>query len=167
MAISTSARIIPGYRIDNIPRKKVDYVLTLKPRNNPVDSIQAESTLLGLRRTWHDAAANHTDFIPIASRPVAASIKTKRDDGHTQKAALQIGIWQTGQWKFLLNKARPDALKKLSFLPGIVVHGHRWCFVATTYTNSKTTLWTKTKFRKISTPLGTLQAIKGLREINA
>ncbi|KAK2051781.1 hypothetical protein LY76DRAFT_527917 [Colletotrichum caudatum] len=163
----TSARIVPGYRIDNIPGKKVDYVLALEPRNDPVDGIQAESTLLGLRRAWHDAAANHTEFIPIASRPVAASIETKRDDGHTQKAALQMGIWQTGQWKFLLDKAGPDALEELPFLPGIVVHGHRWCFVATTYTNGKTTLWTETEFGKTSTPLGTFQAIEGLREINA
>ncbi|KAK2053474.1 hypothetical protein LY76DRAFT_274210 [Colletotrichum caudatum] len=137
-ANSTSVRIIPSYRIDNIPGKKVDYVLALEPRNDPVDGVQAAAALLGLSRAWRDAAANHNGFIPIASRPVAASIETKRDDSHTQKAALQMGIWHTGQWKFLLDKAGSDALGGLPFLPGIVVHGHRWCFVATTYIGGKT-----------------------------
>ncbi|KAI0199494.1 hypothetical protein F4808DRAFT_461814 [Astrocystis sublimbata] len=77
---------------------------------------------------------NHTDFKAVEDRPIAFSIETTdRDPGYgVVGPELRMGLWHAAQWRFLRCIAG-DGVRKLDFLPGVVVSGHQWSFVATTY----------------------------------
>ena len=58
------------------------------------------------------------------------------------------------------------SLAGLEFLPGVVVQGHEWKLLITTYgEDGKTTLWTSKVFGSTSTTLETFQVVAGLREL--
>ncbi|KAM5527969.1 hypothetical protein FOXYSP1_19843 [Fusarium oxysporum f. sp. phaseoli] len=48
-----------------------------------------------------------------------------------------MATWQAAQWKHL-EKLAGDNLDKLPFIPGILIQGHKWIFVASTFSNGKT-----------------------------
>ncbi|CVK85921.1 uncharacterized protein FMAN_06606 [Fusarium mangiferae] len=77
-------------------------------------------------------SVNHTQFVPTAEFPIAATIKTKSRSGNSQDAEVQLAAWQAAQW---LNMAVDvgDNISELGFLPGIIIDGHEWRFHATTY----------------------------------
>ncbi|KAI1147808.1 hypothetical protein F4825DRAFT_436193, partial [Nemania diffusa] len=131
---------------------------------------------------------NHTDYNPLRTRPLLLSIKsTKPETG--KEALLQIGVWYSTQWSFLRwavgqrlkKRAKLEAhettaeveadtlasLSRLAFIPGIIVHGHRWCMVLSTYDDKKTTLWGEHQFGTTSSFLGTFCAIAGIRRLTA
>ncbi|KAI0877140.1 hypothetical protein GGS24DRAFT_488149 [Hypoxylon argillaceum] len=131
---------------------------------------------------------NHTDYNPLRTRPLLLSIKsTKPETG--KEALLQIGVWYSTQWSFLRwavgqrlkKRAKLEAhettaeveadtlasLSRLAFIPGIIVHGHRWCMVLSTYDGKKTTLWGEHQFGTTSSFLGTFCAIAGIRRLTA
>ncbi|KAI0540436.1 hypothetical protein GGR58DRAFT_146458 [Xylaria digitata] len=131
---------------------------------------------------------NHTDYNPLRTRPLLLSIKTEKPETSNNKAQLQIGVWYSTQWSFLrwavgqkLKRAKLDAnrttteieadtlasLSQLGFIPGIVVHGHRWCLVLSTYDGKKTTLWEEHQFGTTSSILGAFCAIAGIRRLTA
>lgn len=132
ISISTSASIIPWYRIDNMPGKKVDFALFIDPSYDP-DTIALVEKLLRTR-----GSINHTDFAPLEKCPVTVSIETKRHDEGSKRANIQMGVWQAAQWRVLEELGGSDALKNLEFLPGLLVVGHQWSFVATSYQHGKT-----------------------------
>ncbi|KAI0469904.1 hypothetical protein GGR56DRAFT_661653 [Xylariaceae sp. FL0804] len=98
---------------------------------------------------------NHTDSPPLLLRPVAVSVETKRPVGDANEANLQIGTWQAAQWNKLIELIEDredrsadddvaDPLSTLEFLPGIIIRGQDWYFVATSRAadnRKKTILW--------------------------
>ncbi|KAL2678429.1 hypothetical protein Neosp_009175, partial [[Neocosmospora] mangrovei] len=115
-----------------IPSTKVDYVLYL--------DVDAEDTctsdaIAKLEETV--GSVNHTAFTPLASHPISLSIETKRHGGDGRRADVQMAAWQAAQWSFLEAQAG-GAVEKLAFLPGVIVQGHEWTFVATTRKDKKT-----------------------------
>ncbi|KAM0416003.1 hypothetical protein ACHAPT_013030, partial [Fusarium lateritium] len=160
-----SASILPGYRINTFQGKKVDYVFHLDPSKDG-DQPTTEDGAMKLRRTLTDNSINHTSYPPLRSHPLSVSIETKRSGESEHKAQLQMGVWQAAQWK-LLSELAGDDLRKLPFIPGIFIHGHEWKFVATSYRDGKTTLWTGGTFGSTETPLKTFQAIAGVRRLRA
>ncbi|KAI1173168.1 hypothetical protein F4777DRAFT_600809 [Nemania sp. FL0916] len=134
---------------------------------------------------------NHTDYNPLRKRPLLLSIETKKPDTGNNKAQLQIGVWYSTQWSFLRwavgqrlkERAKLEAgktatateveadtlacLSELGFIPGIVVRGHRWCLVLSTYDGKKTTLWEEHQFGTTSSSFGAFCAIAGIRRLTA
>ncbi|KAL2669759.1 hypothetical protein Neosp_015204 [[Neocosmospora] mangrovei] len=145
--------------------KRVDYVFNLDPSKDG-DQSTAKDEALNLRRTLTDNSINHTSYPPLRAHPLSVSIETKRSGESEQKAQLQMGVWQAAQWK-LLSALAGDDLRQLPFIPGIFIHGHEWKFVATSYRDGKTTLWTGGTFGSTETPLKTFQAIAGVRRLRA
>lgn len=133
---SITADILPTYRINNIPGRKIDYVLHIDPDKDQDQPITREATW-ALCRSLPDNTINHTSFAPLRHQPISVSIETKRSGEHEQKAKLQMGIWQSAQWRLLSHLAK-DGLAQLPFIPGIVIQGHEWKLVATSYHNGKT-----------------------------
>lgn len=80
---------------------------------------------------------NHTALDPLRSFPIYLGIETKKYGGDLRKADLQLCLWQAAQWTLLTGQAG-DAISILPFLPGIIVQGHEWKFIATTRTNEET-----------------------------
>ncbi|TKW55343.1 hypothetical protein CTA1_11867 [Colletotrichum tanaceti] len=158
-----SATVIPRYRIGRVPGRKVDYVLSIEPANDASDGPAAVAAVTQLRLRLDEESISHTSFLPLSSRPISVSIETKRGGDHEKKAQLQMGVWQAAQWKMLSQQVDAQALAQLAFIPGVVIQGHQWRLVATTYRDHKTTLWTARQFGSTETPLGTFQAIAGLQ----
>ncbi|KAH7129471.1 hypothetical protein B0J13DRAFT_627305 [Dactylonectria estremocensis] len=51
-----------------------------------------------------------------------------------------MGVWQAAQWRALEQLAGSAARETLEFLPGLLVFGHQWNIVATSYKDGKTIL---------------------------
>lgn len=138
---------------------------------------------------------NHTDFEAISARPLLLSIETKRPGVHWDTAQLQIGIWHAAQWSFLrwavrqkILRQRADrglqmpqtdeeqdefkaeeltVLSSLGFIPGIIIQGHRWHLVLSTYGDGKTKLWTDYQFGTTQSCLEIYAVIAGMRQLTA
>ncbi|KAF5024060.1 hypothetical protein F66182_3856 [Fusarium sp. NRRL 66182] len=127
-----TAGISPEYRVENIPGKKIDFVLLIDPQFDR-ESASAVHALWQARGT-----VNPTDFFPLQKRPITVSIETKRTNESLERADLQMSVWHAAQWRLLEELAGTTALDELGFLPAVFVQGHKWEFVASTYQNGRT-----------------------------
>ncbi|RSL71321.1 hypothetical protein CEP53_001516 [Fusarium sp. AF-6] len=60
------------------------------------------------------------------------------------------------------------ALSELAFIPGIIVHGHRWFFVLSTRSEGKKMLlWTEYEFGDTLSIRGIYQVVAGLRVLTS
>ncbi|KAF4977193.1 hypothetical protein FZEAL_6255 [Fusarium zealandicum] len=159
----TSASILPGYRIKRASGTRVDYVFHFDPKK---DDCQPQTTdaINEWRASLTDNSINHTSYAPLRPLPISVSIETKPGGMSTRKAQLQMGVWHAAQWRHLYKLAGAN-LKELPFIPGIVVYGHEWIFVASAYDNSKTTLWTSGSFGSTLRLLSTFQVVAGIQRL--
>ncbi|EXA31106.1 hypothetical protein FOQG_17673 [Fusarium oxysporum f. sp. raphani 54005] len=103
----------------------VDFCVIYKPeRGSPVERAIEE-----ICQTRPAQSINHTDLGDLCKRPIALSIETKRPNIDRDNATLQMGTWQSAQWRSLQHKRSPS-FRPIDFLPGIIVQGHDWQFVA-------------------------------------
>ncbi|KAF5698039.1 hypothetical protein FMUND_15215 [Fusarium mundagurra] len=117
----------------------------IEPGND--SSRSAKDAISRCQRDLPESVFNFTDAAPLAHRPIAFSIETKKPSAGFDGAKLQIGIWQNAHWTFLRHlaqivgekctAARPETItntgdkvimKKASdlptFTPGIIIQGH-------------------------------------------
>ncbi|KAM0417174.1 hypothetical protein ACHAPT_012811 [Fusarium lateritium] len=152
---------MPWYRIDSMPGKKIDFTLFIDPSFDP----DATAPIDGLFKTR--GPINHIDFAPLEKCPVTVSIGTKRHDEGSKCANIQMGVWQAAQWKALEHLAGSEALKSLEFLPGLLVFGHQWNFVASSYKDGKTTLWKEWSTGSTQSEFGVFQIMTGITKLRA
>ncbi|KAI1037758.1 hypothetical protein LB503_009475 [Fusarium chuoi] len=139
----TSASILTQYKIKSASGKKVNYVCYINPENDPAQP-KFTSTINTIRASLEDASINHTDYIPDC--PISFSIETKRGDESGKKAALQMG--------------------HLPFIPGVIVQGHEWKFVASVFVDRKTILWTTSRgFGSTEELPSTFRVIAGVQRL--
>ncbi|WZH40848.1 uncharacterized protein QYS62_001786 [Fusarium acuminatum] len=93
-----------------------------------------------LYESTSEKSVNHIAFPPLRRSPISLTIKTKRYGGNHAKANAQVCSWQAAQWTCPASQAG-EGIKHLPFLPGIVVNGPSWTFVATTRNGDKTVYW--------------------------
>ncbi|KAI0410581.1 hypothetical protein F5X98DRAFT_359240 [Xylaria grammica] len=60
-----------------------------------------------------------------------------------------------------------SALSELGFIPGVIVQGHRWHLVLSTYEDRKTKLWADRQFGSTQTCLESYSVIAGIRRLIA
>ncbi|KAL0929224.1 uncharacterized protein CTRU02_215822 [Colletotrichum truncatum] len=118
-----------------------------------------------LRARSPTESVNHTGFATLRKHPVALSIESKKSDGSQDEAILQIGTWQAAQFLFLskMQAAKGRELQGLEFLPGLIVQGADWHFVAATRRGDETIVWTKQPIGSTTSPLGTYQVIRSIQ----
>ncbi|KAF5020435.1 hypothetical protein F66182_7514 [Fusarium sp. NRRL 66182] len=156
----TTASILTSYLVDNVPGKKVDYAMFIDPTNDTEIRPQIEV----LHKEY--GSINHTDFEAFEKRPITISIETKRQDQEKTKANNQMGIWHAAQWRLLERLAGREALTALPFIPGLLVFGHTWHFVASSYKDRKTLLWIDNiTMGSTQSDLGVFQIIKGINKL--
>ncbi|KAL6366252.1 hypothetical protein LRP88_00097 [Fusarium phalaenopsidis] len=130
-----NASVIARFHKFPLPSTKVDYVLHINPALD-LDT-GADAAVQQLQDSVVENSINHTAFDPLRSFPICLSVETKKYGGDLKKADLQLCSWQAAQWTMLAGQAG-SAISRLPFLPGIIVQGHEWKFVATTRTNEET-----------------------------
>ncbi|KAH7136971.1 hypothetical protein B0J13DRAFT_560317 [Dactylonectria estremocensis] len=154
-----TASISPRFHHFPMTSTKVDYVLYLDAGD---EDASTRNALAKLEET--EGSVNHTAFTPLAQYPIFLSIETKRHGGDGRRADVQMAAWQAAQWSFLESQAG-DGINELAFLPGIIVQGHEWKFIATTQKDLKTTLWSSHQFGTTMTLVGVFQIMAGLRRL--
>ncbi|KAI0403089.1 hypothetical protein F4802DRAFT_573004 [Xylaria palmicola] len=60
-----------------------------------------------------------------------------------------------------------SAMSELGFIPGVIVQGHRWHLVLSTYEDRKTKLWADRQFGSTQTCLESYSVIAGIRRLTA
>ncbi|GJC97746.1 hypothetical protein ColKHC_06572 [Colletotrichum higginsianum] len=134
----TTASIMPVYAE---PRgRKVDYCMCIQPDPLSAAAIRA----IRDQDVWTNLSINHTEFNALQDMPIAVSIETKPQSGDEADAQGQLAVWQAAQWRLLerLVGRNEPKMPLPDFLPGIVVIGHAWHFVASTKQDADVTLWT-------------------------
>ena len=192
-AFCTSARPDPGFLPPNASMRMVDLCIFAEKRHDK-DWKRAH---LKLARASTTCTVNHTDFQFLQLRPILMGIETKSAGKGDEKAHLQIGVWLAAQWEFLVcaadlsleetgrdsqespltkpqaeqtlarGKAARARVKELPCIPGLIVEGHEWSLVISTYEKGHTTLWTGIKFGSTQSIKGVFKIVAGLREIAA
>lgn len=77
------------------------------------------------------------NYTPLLYEPTGFSIETKCVGEDWAEASHQISVWLAAYWKrrdgLLRGSAgRSAELSDVSFLPGIIIQGHDWFFIAAT-----------------------------------
>jgi hypothetical protein len=177
-----TASVTARYHKFPLASTKVDYVLHI----DPPASTEVDAATRRLQASTLEKSVNHTSFDPLRTSPICLSIETKKYGGDVKKGDVQMASWQAAQWTCLASQAG-DSIEKLPFLPGIIVQGHHWSFVATTRRGDETvsvliveqccfsevnmlltcwkTLWASTPIGTTMTSLGVLQIMAGLSRL--
>ncbi|RSL40612.1 hypothetical protein CEP54_016069 [Fusarium duplospermum] len=115
-----SAQILPAYKPRDAPSKMVDFCLFIRPECGSPE----EQAIKAICHTRSGQSINHTDLGNFCKHPIALSIETKRPGEQGDNAMLQMGTWHSAQWRSLRRR------RTIEFLPGLIVQGHAWQFVA-------------------------------------
>ncbi|KAG4277954.1 hypothetical protein FPRO04_14024 [Fusarium proliferatum] len=107
------------------PSKMVDFCVFYRPEKESAK----EQAIADICRTRPAQSINHTDLGDLCKRPVSLSIETKRPNGERDNATLQIETWQSAPWRSLRHNFS-RSLPSIEFLPGVIIQGHDWQFVA-------------------------------------
>lgn len=146
---SSSASIIPNYRIRFAPDKKIDFCVYLDPHHDPNDSNIA-STVDTVRARLPGLSVNPTDDLSLLSNPIAIPIETKRPGEGLDTANLQVATFLTAHLTLLQRLVdagasvpvddgeKAPSVDDLGFLPGLIVQGNTWNFIAASRQDSRT-----------------------------
>jgi len=138
MPHSTTARIqpqslLPSWRSGTGLRSKlVDFAITLKSD----DHLQAAYPNLDPLEDGLSRSFNSTSLSTILQEPIAVSIETKTQDGHNNKAIMQLFTWSIAHLERLRRLAQSSGLADTAppALPLVSVHGDTWKLYAVSWT---------------------------------
>lgn len=136
LAPSPTAKIMDAYTDTRGPSRKVDFCMLIELQGPAADAIRA----IQYQDQLFSQSLNHTDYQPLRRRPVALSIETKAPGEGINDAQSQLLVWLEAQWRVLerlSNRAEPP-LPLPEFLPGVIVEGHQWYFVASIRSTTET-----------------------------
>jgi hypothetical protein len=133
----------------------VDFCLFIRPdRGSP-----EERAIKAICRLRPGQSINHTSLGNFCKHPIALSIETKRPGEQGDNATLQLGTWHSAQWRSLCKRS-------IQFLPGLIVQGHVWQFVASILDeNGKSMLLQTVHLGSTDTEIGAYSLIVGLERL--
>ncbi|KAJ2891080.1 hypothetical protein MKZ38_000947 [Zalerion maritima] len=140
--------------------QRIDYCLYITP---------PESFLPQIRRAFHTSTGsiNHTDYNSLRTSPICLSIETKRHDGQAQEGELQLGIWLAAHWNSLrqVAVAGDNDVRRLPFLPGVLVVGHQWYILYSICAGERTQIWSRQFAGSSATVIGVYRIVYILRQL--
>jgi len=119
----TTARLNPRFKPvvelthPPLPGKVIDFVFFLEP-SNVIEKAFGDLPW----ETNHGHDFNHTLYGPIANRPIAISMETKREGEGQTTGRAQLEIWVAAYFNRLQELAREEA-EELPFLPLLLTQG--------------------------------------------
>ncbi|KAG9250840.1 uncharacterized protein F5Z01DRAFT_683689 [Emericellopsis atlantica] len=163
----TSSRINPHFHRLALPSKMIDCCLVFKPEPGS----RVDRRIEELSKTRPGNSINHTDSGSLCRHPIGLSVEVKSREGDALEAEVQMGTWHAAQWRSMRRHA-PDKAA-VEFLPGIIISGHEWYFVATlppqhspdpfTGGTSKPTLYSRMHLGSTSDEQGVCKIVASLR----
>ncbi|KAG5655577.1 hypothetical protein KAF25_003914 [Fusarium avenaceum] len=170
----STASIVPDYRIQFVPDKKIDFCVYLDPRYDTIDTNIA-SMVDRVRARLPLLSINPTDDLSLLSNPIAISIETKRLGEGLDTANLQVATFLTAHLTILQRLVDAGAaipvdegekmpsVDDLGFLPGLIVQGNTWNFVAASRQDSRIIIWSETSLGSTGDIFGIYQIIASLQ----
>lgn len=105
----------------------VDYAITIYSEPMP------NKAILDKLRSKHSESINHTKAEYIRFKPIAISIETKRPAAGEGDAKIQLGVWSSAHFQYLVQFC---SSQNLPILPQILVVGHVWLLKIASWTGS-------------------------------
>ncbi|KAF5635826.1 hypothetical protein F52700_5138 [Fusarium sp. NRRL 52700] len=170
----SSASIIPDYRIRFAPDKKIDFCVYLDPRHDSNDKDIA-NYIDTVRSRLPGLSINPTDDLSLLSNPIAIPIETKRPGEGLDTANLQVATFLTAHLTLLQRLVDAGAsvpvdaggeappADDLGFLPGLMVQGNTWNFIAASRQDSRTIIWSETSLGSTGDIFGIYQIVASLQ----
>ncbi|RYC82051.1 hypothetical protein BFJ63_vAg15079 [Fusarium oxysporum f. sp. narcissi] len=153
--LDSSASIIPDYRIRFAPDKKIDFCVYLDPHHDP-NNANIASTVDTFRSRLPGLSINPTDDLSLLSNPIAIPIETKRPGEGLDTANFQVATFLTAHLTLLQRLVdagasvpvgdgeKAPSVDDLGFLPGLIVQGNTWNFIAASRQDSRIVVWSET-----------------------
>jgi len=163
-----SAEIIRDYLPPNARPSKISFCYYIDPEQSYLANYSTVSVRrLMVRSELPGCAVNHADCPSLRHRPMAIAVVTRPDGGEQKEAELELATWQAAQWKLLerLTDYDTEKMRRLPFLPGIIVQGHDWSFVASIKRGTTTTFYSSRTFGSTSSAVGIYKLIYGLQRL--
>ncbi|KAI3530690.1 hypothetical protein CABS02_14418 [Colletotrichum abscissum] len=155
----TGAQVVRTYRAKQSASNMVDFCMVIRP---PVGSAEA-SRIDEVRENRPDVTINHTDHGILCKSPIVVSFETKRPGADLEKAMVQMGSWHASQWRsFLQGPTDPRAVQ---FLPGVIISGHSWSFVASAIQDGKSIFYSDVELGKTSTEFGIITVLLAMQHL--
>ncbi|KAF4961427.1 hypothetical protein FGADI_281 [Fusarium gaditjirri] len=170
----SSASIIPDYRIRFAPDKKIDYCVYLDPHHDSNDTGIA-SSVDTVRARLPGLSINPTDDLSLLSNPIAIPIETKRPGEGLDTANLQVATFLTAHLTLLQRLVdagasvpvddgeKAPSVDDLGFLPGLIVQGNTWNFIAASRQDSRIVIWSETSLGSTGDIFGIYQIVASLQ----
>ncbi|KAF5643732.1 hypothetical protein F25303_6219 [Fusarium sp. NRRL 25303] len=170
----SSASVIPDYRIRFTPDQKIDFCVYLDPHHDPNDT-KISSTVDTIRASLPALSINPTDDLSLLSNPIAIPIETKRPGEGLDTANLQVAAFLTAHLTLLQrlvdtgasvpvqDEDKPPSVDDLGFLPGLIVQGNTWNFIAASRQYSRTVIWAETSLGSTGDMFGIYQIVASLQ----
>ncbi|ENH62848.1 hypothetical protein FOC1_g10006314 [Fusarium oxysporum f. sp. cubense race 1] len=169
----SSASIIPDYRIRFAPDKKIDFCVYLDPHHDPNDTNIA-STVDAVRAHLPGLSINPTDDLSLLNNPIAIPIETKRPGEGLDTANLQVATFLTAHLTLLQrldagasvpvqDGEKAPSVDDLGLLPGLIVQGNTWNFIAASRQDSRIVIWSETSLGSTGDIFGIYQIVASLQ----
>ncbi|KAK6221171.1 hypothetical protein QIS74_04900 [Colletotrichum tabaci] len=142
------------------PSKSINFCIVVRPENL-AEEVEEREKMERLGKYRFGNSINHSVQGNLCCCPIDVSIETKHPGGQWDDALLQMGTWQAAQWRSYTQHGLPPS-PVIEFLPGIIVHGHQWRFVATVRQGSKAVLLTEIDIGTTLTEFGVIQIVIAL-----
>ncbi|KAI1022192.1 hypothetical protein LB504_007276, partial [Fusarium proliferatum] len=170
----SSAPIIPDYRIRFAPDQNIDCCVYVDPHHDLNDP-NISSTVDTVRARLPGLSINPIDDLSLLSNPIAIPIETKRPDEGMDTANLQVATFLTAYLTLLQrlvdtgasvpvqDEEKPPSVDDLGFLPGLIVQGNTWNFIAASRQYSRTVIWAETSLGSTGDIFGIYQIVASLQ----
>ncbi|KAJ3549579.1 hypothetical protein NM208_g437 [Fusarium decemcellulare] len=170
----STASIIKDYRVRYAPDKKIDFCVYIDPQYDnqdseiarSVDTVRAQLPLLSI---------NPTDDLALLCHPIAIPIETKRPGEGLDTANLQVATFLSAHFALLrrlvdTGSAMPaedgqsvPSIDDIGFLPGLIIQGNTWNFIAASREESRIVIWSETTLGSTGDIFGIYQIIASLQ----
>ncbi|KAL7756878.1 hypothetical protein ACKLNR_013871 [Fusarium oxysporum f. sp. zingiberi] len=172
--LDSSASIIPDYRIRFAPDKKIDFCVYLDPHHDP-NNANIASTVDTVRSRLPGLSIKPTDDLSLLSNPIAVPIETKRPGEGLDTANFQVATFLTAHLTLLQRLVdagasvpvgdgeKAPSVDDLGFLPGLIVQGNTWNFIAASRQDSRIVIWSETSLGSTGDIFGIYQIVASLQ----
>lgn len=170
----SSASVIPDYRIRFAPDQKIDFCVYLDPHHDPNEK-NISSTVDTVRARLPGLSINPTNDLSLLSKPIAIPIETKRPSEGLDTANLQVATFLTAHLTLLQRLVdagasapvddgeKTPSVDDLGFLPGLIVQGNTWNFIAASRQDPRTVIWSEASLDSTGDIFGIYQIVASLQ----
>ncbi|EXA29073.1 hypothetical protein FOVG_19391 [Fusarium oxysporum f. sp. pisi HDV247] len=155
-----AAQIVSAFKPQGASSQHIDFCVHIRPEVLSDEQLAIDAVCIDRP----NGTINHVDSGNLSKNPIVISIETKKHGEGFTKAVNQMATWHSAQWRSLcFGRCGGKALSRIEFLPGIIVQGHTWMFVATVRRNERPILFHQMPLGDTETMMGIFKLLLSLQ----